>query len=84
MTTTIRATTPPHRCNACQNRWGGIATYHCRACHQTFTSITSFDKHQRAGRCEHPAAAGLTASTRAGYTAWGRQADNANADWWAA
>ena len=26
---------------------GGLATCHCASCHQTFTSITAFDKHQK-------------------------------------
>ena len=46
-------------CGGCTTRWRGISRCHCGACHETFTSITGFDMHRKAGRCVPPAAAGL-------------------------
>ena len=31
----------------CEHRWTGLNTSHCAACHETFTSLTPFDAHQR-------------------------------------
>lgn len=67
----------PHECAGCDNRWGGLNTAHCAACHRTFTSPTAFDKH-RAGKftddtrhCEDPASVGLVDAARA-YPCWGQ------------
>lgn len=64
-------------CNGCPNRWNGHNTCHCASCHETFTTITAFDKH-RAGshphdtrHCLDPEAAGLVLADRA-YRCWAR------------
>jgi hypothetical protein len=52
----------------CGASWGGSAACHCSACHETFTAITSFDKHRRHGACLRPIAAGLI--DRGGMWGW--------------
>jgi hypothetical protein len=37
----------------------GRNTSGCRGCGEVFTSITSFDRHQRKGKCLPPAEVGL-------------------------
>lgn len=63
----------PHRCGGCHRKWSGYRTCHCAAaCHETFTSVTAFDRHRPdpAG-CADPAAVGLVQVDRAGYQVWG-------------
>lgn len=38
--------TAEHRCGGCENHWTGSTTSHCSACHITFGSVRTFDKHQ--------------------------------------
>lgn len=49
--------------HSCGATWTGTQASHCGACHLTFSSITSFDRHQnRAGSeklCRDPQDAGL-------------------------
>lgn len=80
---TATTTTPPHGCATCRARWGGSTTSHCIRCHHTFTSPSSFDKHQAGNECRPPATVGLTQLDRSGYTAWGRKNDNTT-EWWTA
>lgn len=65
----------PHHCPRCNLRWGGLKTAHCAACHETFTTVSTFDKH-RAGshasgtrHCLPPAEVGLVEAGRA-YPCW--------------
>ena len=65
----------PHHCPRCNLRWGGLKTAHCTACHETFTTVSTFDKH-RAGshasgtrHCLPPAEVGLVEAGRA-YPCW--------------
>lgn len=63
-------------CPRCLDQWGGLGTSHCAGCHNTFTTVTSFDKHRTGSHgygtraCLHPAKAGLELAGRA-YTCWG-------------
>lgn len=68
----------PHSCGRCTRRWTGTSAAHCTACHVTFTGITNFDRHRSEGRCRPPEVVGLVEKVRAGYTAWGRPADDVN------
>jgi hypothetical protein len=43
----------------CGARWTGLSRAHCAACHDTFTTVTNFDRHRRNGRCVDPASVGL-------------------------
>lgn len=73
----------PHTCRGCPARWAGTSTSHCAAdCHLTFTSPSAFDAHRdgKTGACLPPERVGLVAFERAGYTAWGRPADEAAAE----
>lgn len=58
----------------CGAAWCGLKTSHCSACHETFTSITSFDRHRTGGagdrKCVAPTAAGLVKTGR-DYPCWG-------------
>lgn len=75
---TTETTAPPARlpnmCGRCDNRWGGMNTAHCAACHLTFTGITAFDAHRRGGVCAVPAEVGLVESSR-NYECWGFPSD---------
>jgi hypothetical protein len=63
-------------CPRCSARWGGLKTSHCTACHETFTTVTSFDKHRTGSHpvdtrsCLDPASVGLVSAGRA-YPCWG-------------
>lgn len=45
-------------CVVCSKTWGGVATAHCCACHQTFGGPSLFDRHRQhygeRGRCLDP------------------------------
>lgn len=63
-------------CPRCQARWSGFKTAHCTSCHETFTTVSAFDKH-RAGQhdndtrhCLNPATVGLVPARRT-YPCWG-------------
>lgn len=66
--------------NCCDARWGGLKTCHCSACHNTFTSITAFDKHRTGSHalsertCLEPSAVGLVLTGR-DYPCWGAPGD---------
>jgi len=63
-------------CAKCANRWSGLKTAHCGACHETFTTVGAFDKHRRGTyepdtrHCVAPPSAGLVKTNRA-YPCWG-------------
>ena len=63
-------------CGGCSSRWNGLTTAHCSACHQTFTTVTAFNKHrtgsysQDTRHCLEPASVGLVDASRA-YPCWG-------------
>lgn len=64
----------PHSC-ACGARWGGANTSHCAAkgCHQTFSSVGTFDLHRRGGACLSPQDAGMQLVGGRPYECWGRE-----------
>jgi hypothetical protein len=61
-------------CQKCGGAWCGLKTCHCTVCHQTFTTVTGFDRHRTgpAGdrRCITPEQAGLVLMGR-DYPCWG-------------
>lgn len=59
----------PHHCPTCESRWGGYGTCHCAHCHETFTGLTSFDKHRKSYQCHKPQTVGLELSGRK-YPCW--------------
>ena len=51
-------------CNGCDKRWGGQLTCHCAACHETFTTVSNFDKHRHYEKCKPPQSRGLVVGAR--------------------
>lgn len=51
---------------------GGHQVSHCAACHETFTSLTAFDRHQRHGHCTPPASTGLVQHANGRWSLPGR------------
>ncbi len=43
-----------YTCGGCSNTWGGLAMAHCSVCHDTYSGITSFDRHRNRGKCVNP------------------------------
>lgn len=41
---------PRATCSGCQISWSASSACHCSGCHQTFSGVTAFDRHQRRGR----------------------------------
>ena len=74
------ATAGTHGCTRCTNRWGGLNTAHCAACHETFTGLTAFDAHRTGSHakstrhCANPTDVGLVNAGRA-YPCWGFPSD---------
>ncbi len=69
---TADPSTLPHRCGRCESRWAGNSTCHCGGgCHQTFSGVTTFDRHRRNGQCLDPASVGLTLQPGRAYECWG-------------
>jgi hypothetical protein len=60
----------PHSCR-CGDRWAGSQTCHCPTCHRTFSGVTHFDRHRRAGECLDPAGIGLSLIEGRAYECWG-------------
>lgn len=62
-------------CPRCNAIWGGFKTAHCTACHETFTTVSTFDKHRTGSHpnstrhCLRPADVGLVDAGRA-YPCW--------------
>lgn len=46
-------------CAGCSTKWGGFKTCHCTACHETFSTISNFDRHRKTGKCQPPKDCGL-------------------------
>jgi hypothetical protein len=67
-------------CPRCSKHWGGLKTAHCTACHETFTVVSTFDKHRTGSHplstrtCVDPATVGLVDAGRA-YPCWGSPGD---------
>jgi hypothetical protein len=64
----------PFTCSGCDNWWTGLNSGHCSACHESFTSVSGFDKHRTgshsAGRyCLDPASVGLVVANK-GWPGW--------------
>lgn len=63
-------------CGRCPQRWGGLRTAHCGACHATFTGLSAFDKHRDGDHakgnrhCLPPESVGLVDAGRQ-YPCWG-------------
>lgn len=65
-------------CSRCQGVWGGLKAAHCTAdgCHQTFTTVSAFDKHRTGSHphdtrtCLPPEQVGLVDAGRT-YPCWG-------------
>jgi hypothetical protein len=62
--------TLPHSCR-CGTRWAGSNTAHCGACHDTFSGVSTFDRHRRDGRCIAPYHVGLSLLDGRAYDCWG-------------
>lgn len=58
-------------CNGCDNRWTGLRTCHCSACHRTFTGLSAFDLHRRYDHCADPTNCGLVIVHKRHWTGWG-------------
>ena len=60
--------------HSCGAWWTGMEVSHCGSCHETFSSLTSFDRHQnRAGSeklCRDPQEAGLVAAQKPYGVLW--------------
>jgi len=39
-------------CRGCSVHWTGLAVAHCGACHRTFSSVSTFDRHRAAKYAE--------------------------------
>lgn len=62
-----------HRCGA---RWSGNNTSHCGGgCCRTFSSVGTFDRHRRDGRCLDPANIGMSLIPGRAYEVWGYPGD---------
>lgn len=46
-------------CGGCSSSWIGLAKCHCASCHLLFSSLSSFDRHRRAGKCLDPFSVGM-------------------------
>jgi hypothetical protein len=59
-------------CNEQCRKPTGLRQAHCGVCHRTFTGISTFDQHRRAGVCVRPEHRGMT--ERQGL--WGHHGTN--------
>jgi hypothetical protein len=84
-TAAIAISIQPHSCGKCGQRWNGLNTAHCTACHHTFTGITAFDQHRTGSHakstrhCLTPNTVGLVDAGRA-YPCWAHQGSNTHWD----
>lgn len=53
-----------YRCGGCALWWTALGAAHCAGCHETFTSVSGFEKHRRGGQCLTPAEVGLVPADR--------------------
>ncbi|MFD6883007.1 hypothetical protein [Rhodococcus sp. NPDC060084] len=72
--------TQTNTCSRCNARWTGFTTSHCDGCHHTFSSVTAFDAHRRAGTCRTPQDTGLVLLDRA-YPCYGHPASETTEPW---
>lgn len=56
---------------ACRKWWTGNERSHASCCHETFSSLTAFDRHRKGGQCNDPASVGLVARAKPYGTLWG-------------
>ncbi|MCX5202440.1 hypothetical protein OG897_13405 [Streptomyces sp. NBC_00237] len=56
---------------ACGKWWSGAERSHASCCHETFSSLTAFERHRRGMRCNDPASVGLVARQKPYGTLWG-------------
>jgi hypothetical protein len=56
---------------ACGSWWTGAERSHCGSCHLTYSSLTAFDRHRKAGQCQPPASVGLVPRVKPYGTLWG-------------
>lgn len=69
------------RCRKCSAEWAGLAVAHYSVCHQSFSAVSSFDKHRAGskdgtfsqGECSDPMLRGMVRN-RHGY--WGQPSDD--------
>ena len=64
----------PYYC-PCGVRWSGLSTSHCGACGRTFSSVGTFDRHRRDGRCLDPEPLGMVLLLDRAYDCWGFTAE---------
>lgn len=63
-----------HTCGAW---WTGNERSHCGGCHETFSSLTSFEIHRKGLTCNEPTSVGLVARTAKFGTVWGQRGPDA-------
>ncbi len=51
-------------CRACGQVWTGHTACHCPTCHETFSSVDTFDRHRMDFVCRDPAERGLIRDSR--------------------
>lgn len=56
----------------CGKWWTGAGRSHCGGCHETFSSLTAFERHRRGLRCNDPADSGLEAREQPWGVLWGQ------------
>ena len=63
-------------CGGCDRTWTGKSMAHCKSCHETFSTVSNFDKHrfrgrslsvEFLGRCEPPDEIGMVQNN---YGTW--------------
>lgn len=59
------------RHGTCGRWWTGAERSHCGSCHETFSSLTAFERHRRGLRCNEPTDVGLVARAKPFGTLWG-------------
>lgn len=55
----------------CKSWWTGAERSHCGGCHLIYSSLTSFERHRKGGRCNDPASVGLVARQKPYGELWG-------------
>lgn len=58
--------------HSCGARWTRAGACHCAGCHETFSSLSGFERHRRRGVCLDPAVCGLVRKSagKAGGFMW--------------
>jgi len=65
------------RHGACGRWWTGRDRNHCGSCHETISSVTGFDAHQKDGKCVSPGAVGMVAREEPWGELWVYPGDSA-------